>query len=269
MAVKLLFANVKGGVCKSTDTAMVGAALTKMGKKVLLVDMDGQGGLTEICGLVPASRDEDPINGVAYQVMDVFDGKVDVQKACVKTEFGDVLPNSLGFMLADKKYTGPNSFYLLSNALKGVERKYDYIIIDALPGGGIALYNCLFACDYVLIPILPAKASVRGISYMHEFIKDVKTADKTRKCEVLGFVVNRYNKQTKFGTKILQEISDVVVPYINAPLFNTKIRNGVAIDECEYEGTTVFSHKDGNTNVAKDFEALTLEILEKIDAKRK
>lgn len=43
MSLKIItFANHKGGVSKTTSTASIGACMARMGKKVLLIDLDGQ-----------------------------------------------------------------------------------------------------------------------------------------------------------------------------------------------------------------------------------
>lgn len=259
--IKILFANVKGGVAKTTDVAMVAADLKRKGNRVLLIDSDPQGGLTECAGFVPLPKDEDP-NGIESQLMDVFDGKKNIKEAIVHTEMGDLVPNSFYFFVADKKYVGPASYLLLKNALKEVENDYDYCLIDSLPGAGIIMYNCLAASDYVIIPILAAKSSVRGISFLQNCIEDVQSTLNPN-LKILGFIVNRFNKMTKFGIKIVGEINDLVTSCFGCSVFETKIRNGVAIDECEYEGKSIYLHKP-ESNVAKDFEALTNEIVERI-----
>jgi len=260
--IKILFANVKGGVAKTTDVAMVAADLKRKGNRVLIIDSDPQGGLTECAGFVPLPKDEDP-NGIQYQLMDVFDGTKSIKDVVVHTEMGDLIPNTFYFFVADKKYVGPASYTLLKRALETVENDYDYCLIDSLPGAGIIMYNCLAASDYVIIPILAAKSSVRGISFLQNLIDDVqKTLNPNLK--ILGFIVNRFNKMTKFGIKIVSEINDLVTNCFGAPIFDTKIRNGVAIDECEYEGKSIYLHKP-ESNVAKDFECLVTEIVERIN----
>lgn len=47
MSLKIItFANHKGGVSKTTSAASIGACMARMGKKVLLIDLDGQANLT-------------------------------------------------------------------------------------------------------------------------------------------------------------------------------------------------------------------------------
>lgn len=258
------FANIKGGCGKTSDTAMVAASLVRHGYRVLVIDGDPQGGLTEAAGLIPVNKKHDA-SGVSYELMDVLDGKVGIKDALIHSEFGDILPNTFDYFIADKKYTGPASYSLLKNALKNVSRSYDYCLIDCLPGAGYALYSALNCCNYVIIPILAAKSSVRGISLLSSCIDEVKSSKYLNpNLKILGFVVNRFNKQTKFGMKILEEIRQYVKPYVNADLFDTKIRNAVAIDEAQYIGISVFKHK-AESNVARDFENLTEEILSRIN----
>jgi septum site-determining protein MinD len=68
----------KGGVGKTTITANLSVALAKMEKKVLCIDADiGLRNLDMILGLE---------NRIVYDVLDVLEGRVDFQKALVKTK---------------------------------------------------------------------------------------------------------------------------------------------------------------------------------------
>lgn len=261
--IKIAFANIKGGVAKTTDTAMLGASLKKRGYKVLLVDADPQGTLTERAGLIPESI-RDNANGLKHQLLDVFEGTVQLKDAIIPTEMGDIVPNSLDMFVADKRFTGPASYYLLKNALVQVENDYDFALIDVLPGAGIMLFNCLVAADFVTIPIFASKSSVRGIKLLKDCMDEVKSSKLNENLKVLGFIVNRFNKQAKFSNQIIDDINKIVVPLLGAQLFETKIRNGIALDECEYRGRSIFFHKP-ESNVANDFTKLTEEFLERLD----
>ena len=61
MSAKIItLANYKGGVSKTTSTASIGACLAMKGKKVLLIDLDGQANLTLY--YVPNENDIDQTN---------------------------------------------------------------------------------------------------------------------------------------------------------------------------------------------------------------
>lgn len=260
MAVKIALCNVKGGVGKTALTNALAASLTRRGYKVLLIDGDPQGNLTESCGLVACNRRDDP-EGVNYELKDVLDGTVDIRTAAVPTEAGDLIPNTFNLFLADRLYTDINANYRMKKAVAAVEANYDFVIIDSPPNVGILLFMVLGTVQSVIIPILQAKSSVRGISILKEQIDSVRENPLNPDLKILGMVVNRWNRNTKFGAKILAEIQEYVRPYVNAPVFETKIRQGVAIDEASYYGKSIFSHKEGMSNVARDLEMWTDEVL--------
>ena len=58
MAKLYAIANQKGGVGKTTTCACLGTALAELGKRVLLVDLDPQAGLTTSLGFDPDSFSE-------------------------------------------------------------------------------------------------------------------------------------------------------------------------------------------------------------------
>lgn len=93
MSLKIItFANHKGGVSKTTSTASIGACMARMGKKVLLIDLDGQANLTLY--FIP---NEDEVQA------SIFDSLVDGAPLPVKhiRENLDLVPSSLEMASAE------------------------------------------------------------------------------------------------------------------------------------------------------------------------
>ena len=82
-------ANQKGGVGKTTTAINIAAYLSKMGKHVLLIDLDPQGNSTSGLGI-----DKDSLK---YTTYDVLMGSVVIEQAIIKSDYAnlDILPLSL------------------------------------------------------------------------------------------------------------------------------------------------------------------------------
>ena len=126
MSLKIItFANHKGGVSKTTSTASIGACMARMGKKVLLIDLDGQANLTLY--FIP---NEDEVQA------SIFDSLVDGAPLPVKhiRENLDLVPSSLEMASAEIALTNLLAReQLLSRLLEPVKQNYDYILIDCPP----------------------------------------------------------------------------------------------------------------------------------------
>ena len=155
MAQKIItFANHKGGVSKTTSTASIGACMAMKGKKVLLIDLDGQANLTLY--FIP---NEDEIE------TSIFDSLVNGVPLPVKhiRENLDLVPSSLEMASAEIALTNLLAReQLLSRLLEPLRKDYDYILIDCPPSLGIVTTNAFIAADEIIVPMTP-----EPVSYTH------------------------------------------------------------------------------------------------------
>lgn len=113
--------------------------MARMGKKVLLIDLDGQANLTLY--FIP---NEDEVQA------SIFDSLVDGAPLPVKhiRENLDLVPSSLEMASAEIALTNLLAReQLLSRLLEPVKQNYDYILIDCPPSLGIVTTNAFLAAD--------------------------------------------------------------------------------------------------------------------------
>ncbi|HKR41259.1 MULTISPECIES: AAA family ATPase [Paraburkholderia] len=158
----ILVANFKGGSTKTTTTMCLAQGLTLRGRKVLLIDLDPQASLTELCGLyaekevtedstvLPFIYDPHMEGGLLNFVQETYWDGLDVIPAhptLFSAEFhipGTVIKNP-GFKFWD----------LLRQGVEVLRKQYDYIILDTAPSLSYLTINALMAADAMVMPLVP------------------------------------------------------------------------------------------------------------------
>ncbi|MCS2888640.1 AAA family ATPase [Bacteroides fragilis] len=120
-------------------------------------------------------------------------------------------------------YTTPGREFLFREIVKGLEEKYDHILIDCPPSLGIITQNALMASDYVIIPTDGNYFAMKGIEKIHYIIGLLKRklgAD----VRILGYFMTKYNA----GRKLDVDIRESLVRSLGDGVFETVIRSNVA-----------------------------------------
>ncbi|EFQ82824.1 CobQ/CobB/MinD/ParA nucleotide binding domain protein [Aeromicrobium marinum DSM 15272] len=191
--------NQKGGVGKTTTVASLGAALVERGQRVLLVDLDPQGGLTFSLGIDPEDVD--------VTVGDVLLGTNKADDAIVVTEDGmHLLPSNITVTQAEEGLvTRTGREQRLRVALDKVAAEYDWILIDCPPTLGVLTVGALSASQQVLIPLQAETLSHRGVGQLLDTIHDVKQFINSG-LEVLGVLPTMYDGRTRHAQAVLEAI---------------------------------------------------------------
>jgi chromosome partitioning protein len=168
---RIAVVNQKGGAGKTTTAVHLAVSLAKLRKRVLLVDLDGQGNATTYLGLQKGGD----------ALLEMLLGKRTLQSAVQSTAFGvDVLaggPQLEGLdvvLYMAKGATGP---MLLKRHLETAEGKWDFALIDCPPNLGTATASALVAADEVLIPVQAEAMAAEGVARLCENIEEVKSVN--------------------------------------------------------------------------------------------
>ena len=192
MALKIVSViNQKGGTGKTTTTINLGSALSKAGKKILLVDLDPQANLSYSLGV------EEPDGTLA----DVFTGGKKLKEVILDLGNLSLAPGSNELVdIEISLVTQSERERFLKNILADA-KGYDYILIDCPPSLSLLTVNALAASDEVVIPLQMEVLTLQGLSQILNTVKQVRSAFNP-KLKVKGIVVVMFDKRRKLSSEI-------------------------------------------------------------------
>ncbi|MFQ3584457.1 MAG: AAA family ATPase, partial [Cyanobacteriota bacterium] len=205
--------NNKGGVGKTTTTINVAAALSKLGKRVLLIDIDPQANLTTGLGINPLEDIELKSGKDVTHLL--TEPKVKIEEVAISKRWQavklDIIPSHI--RLSDMEATliqMINSDQVLVRKLSKIGSAYDYIFIDTPPSFGKVNTISLMASDRVLIPTQLAPYPIRALEYVMNRIMAVHDA-REWPLSILGVVISMYSRLAVRQTReMLDEVDKVL-----------------------------------------------------------
>src|SRR5690242_17014053 len=167
MARVFAVANQKGGVAKTTTVQTLGAALSELGERVLLVDLDPQACLTFAIGLEPDS--------LSPTLHDVLLGRAKAEDALHMVGAIGIVPANVDLAGSEVHLlTRTGREHALARALARVRDDFDTVLMDCPPSLGVLTVNALTASDGVLIPLQCEALGHRGVAQLLDTIEDVR-----------------------------------------------------------------------------------------------
>ncbi len=241
--------NHKGGVGKTTSTINLGAALVILGKKVLLVDLDPQSNLTISLG-IPRQR---------YTIYEALRGEAELMPVSYKPNL-DVITSSLDLSGAEMELINEaGREFILRELLAQVSSAYDYILIDCPPSLGLLTLNALTSSRYVLIPLQTEFLAVQGLAKIKQVIDKVRLRLNTQ-MEMAGVIATMYDSRRVLN----RDVVDIIHKYFGDKVFNTYIRDNIALAEAPAQRKDIFEYSPKSTG-AQDYLELAREFLARVE----
>lgn len=228
----------KGGVGKTTTTINLAAALAELGQRVLAVDLDPQGNLTQHAGLNP-----DQISPTVY---DVFKAEMDgqenhISKAIYQTaEAFHLLPSQPELSLIELSLINTLSRErVLATMLDSVSKQYDFILIDCNPSLGLLVVNALTAATGVIIPIQTEYLAARGAMMILSSIETVRRKKLNPGLKIEGILLTMADTRTSLTKDVVEAVENQYGGGIR--IFDTVIKRSVRFAESAVAGKSIIS----------------------------
>ncbi|WP_018477790.1 ParA family protein [Pontibacter roseus] len=235
--------NQKGGTGKTTTTINLGSALSKLGHKVLLLDLDPQSNLSY--SLAVSSPDA--------TLAEAFLGSKSMQEILVQKDGIWVAPGSNELVDVEISLVSqPDREKFLKTLLSEV-KGFDYVLIDCPPSLSVLTLNALTAAHEVLIPLQMEVLTLQGLDQIMNTINKVQKAFNP-KLKIKGIVVVMFDVRRKLSLEVLEYLRENV----KEKIFDSQIRLNVKLAEAPSFGKSVLDY-DGTSNGAKDYKALAVE----------
>lgn len=270
MTTIIAVANQKGGVGKTTTVLCVADALRRMGRSVLVVDLDQQANATKaykaategVVTVYDILRRSAAPGGTAP--LTAVDG---IQR----TEPGDIVPGDALLSGIDGEMasmTGRET--VLAEALDPVRAGgfYDYVLIDCSPTLGTSTVNALVAADSVLVPVLVDGYSLDGLDKLMQLVEAVKGRPGARfrlnpSLGVLGLVVCQREAQQRLTAAFDAQLPEIA-SRLGAEVFPTSIRRCVKVREAQVAGEILHDY-DSLCTTSIDYDCLAEDIVRKVE----
>ena len=247
MAQIIAVANQKGGVGKTTSAVNLTAALSLMGKSVLLADCDPQGNASSGMGVSKSRRPN------SY---DMLINRVPAADCVVSTEYGDVIPASKELAAASVELIqADRREYVLKDALAPLFSEYDYILIDCPPSLELLTVNALTAADSVLIPMQCEYYALEGIADLMTSIR-MCSRRLNRRLSIEGIVLTMYDARAN----LTQQVANELRRHLADKVYSTVIPRSVRLSEAPSHGIPGVVYDRVNKG-SKAYMALAAEFL--------
>ena len=248
---RIVIANQKGGVAKTTTAVNLATGLSRVGKQTLLIDVDPQANATF------AVLGQEPDTDSTYDLI-IRDAPLSQVIRRTQQPNLDIVASNIDLAGAEieliSKVGGQTRLRTKINE-EADNLPYDFIIIDAPPSLGFLTINALAASEEVLIPVPSSVFALNGIQRLEETIKLVRRDLGCPNLRVSGVVCTMVE-----NTNVAKDVRSEIDGHFGALVFRTTIPKTVKVEESHSRNQSIFEYAPGSS-AAEAYQQLVQEVI--------
>lgn len=253
----MVVCNQKGGVGKTVTTVNLGIGLARLGKRVLLVDVDAQGSLTASLGHAHPDSLPTTLTTILTKIAN-HEHLANHEGILHHQEGVDLMPANIELSGLEVSLVNVISREtILRRYLKTLRDDYDFIILDTTPSLGIMTVNALAAADKAIIPVQAQYLSIKGLEQLLKTIRNVRE-ELNPELDIAGILLTMVDNRTNYAREIISLLHDEYDGKLH--IYDNPIPMSVRAAEISAEGTSIYLH-DPKGKVSAAYESLTREVL--------
>lgn len=249
MTTRLVIANHKGGVGKTTTAVTLATGLAALGYRVVLIDCDPQGNVAAFLGLEPGgdlfdlviahrSLSETTVTVPEYDNLSVVRGDattVDINTLLVSGSPRLTIQNAIAAPLTNLDREG-----------------YEVAILDTAPSLSATQLAALMAADWLIIPATPEFASESGVANLAQTV--IRIQEQNGNAQLLGILPTMVDSRSKEHAQTIEEM-ERTFPDLVLPL----VRRLIALGEAPRAGKPIWTYAP-KSEAAKDYADVLREV---------